>query len=78
MNKAFQSLPHSDLPSHIAEGNLDMPDARLVVSGGRGPNTNQRQHGVGNAQSIAADDAVALAQPASDYVHLPDMFCKKK
>lgn len=66
------------LPSHVGHGELDMPNAR--VSRGRywRSYANQRKRRIGNAQSIAADDAVALAKTSSDYINLPDMFCERE
>lgn len=62
------------LPSHVSESELNVLDAGLAGDRCRRSDANQRQRRVGNAQSITANDAVALAQASSDYIHLPDMF----
>lgn len=68
----------SNLPSHVGQGKLDVRNSCFTVGHGRRSNSDKWQCGVGNAQSITANDSITLAQTSSDYVHLPDMFCKKK
>lgn len=44
----------------------------------RRSDSNKWQCGVGNAQSITANNSITFTQTSSDNVHLPDMLCERK
>lgn len=66
------------LPSHVCQREIDLIGSICAIASRRRSYSHKWQRRIGDANTIASENFIAVAQAASDNVNLPDMLCNAK